>query len=73
MTPLNQRMSEFNPLNTAASSLLKHMASYMPALTPVVVRPRNVSRLFANHTPDERRAADRKNDNDEESDAEEVA
>ena len=27
------------------------MASYMPALTPVIVRPRNASRLFATPTP----------------------
>ena len=27
------------------------MASYMPALTPVIVRPRNGSRLFATPTP----------------------
>ena len=27
------------------------MASYMPALTPVIVRPRNTSRLFATPTP----------------------
>ena len=63
-------MSEFNPLNTQASSLLRHMASYMPALTPVIVRPRNTSRLFATPTPDDKRAAGRQN---EESDADEVA
>ena len=27
------------------------MASYMPALTPVIIRPRNASRLFATPTP----------------------
>ena len=27
------------------------MTSYIPALTPVVVRPRNNSRLFATPTP----------------------
>ena len=70
MTPLNQRMSEFNPLNTQASSRLRHMACYMPALTPVIVRPRNGgSRLFATPTPDDKRAK-----NDEESeDGEEAA
>ena len=52
-------MSEFNPLNTQASSLLKHMASYMPALTPVIVRPRNTSRLFATPTPDDKRGTGR--------------
>ena len=64
-------MSEFNPLNTQASSLLRHMASYMPALTPVIVRPRNTSRLFATPTPDDKRAAGRQNE--EGSDADEVA
>jgi len=57
MTPLNQRATEFNPGATQQSSLLRHMASYMPALTPVIVRPRNASRLFATPTPDRKRAA----------------
>ena len=71
MTPLNQRMSEFNPLNTQASTLLRHMASYMPALTPVIVRPRNNSRLFATPTPEGKRGAKNKHDNDEDSDGDE--
>ena len=37
------------------------MASYMPALTPVIVRPRNTSRLFATPTPGQ----DKDNDSDE--------
>ena len=63
MTPLNARMSDLNNV-TQQSSLLMHMASYMPALTPVIVRQRNNSRLFATPTPERHGVAMRDSDND---------
>lgn len=41
------------------------MSSYMPALTPVIVRQRNNSRLFATPTPDRRLAALKDSDDNE--------
>ena len=46
----NARNSEFYS-STAASSLIKQMTTYMPALTPVNIRPRNTSRLLIAATP----------------------
>ena len=52
MTPIHQRHhSDFG--STQASTLIKQMTSYMPALSPVLVRPskQNLSRLTSNFTP----------------------
>ena len=51
MTP-SQRFSDFRNPSSNASSLLRNLQSYMPALTPVIARPRNHGvRQFATPTP----------------------